>query len=213
MARVPRELAFVLEAEALKREPRAGWRRIGIPAPESVADHSWRLALMAMLYADLLRLDAGKAMRIALLHDLAEARTGDTLPGTRTAGQKHAREARALRAMLRPLPRGLRRRYLALWRDYEEGRSPEARLVAELDKLEMAAQGLAYERRGLARGRFDPFWGTARGAVRSPALAAQLAALEALRPHARPTARRASSSSGRGRRTSRKRYSRSSRTR
>ncbi|HEV8359378.1 MAG TPA: HD domain-containing protein, partial [Candidatus Thermoplasmatota archaeon] len=81
MARVPAELALVLEAEALKRTPRAGWKRVGIARPESVADHSWRLALMAMLYAEMLGLDAGKAARIAVLHDLAEARTGDAMPG------------------------------------------------------------------------------------------------------------------------------------
>lgn len=209
MARPCPELALVLEAEALKRTPRAGWRRIGVREPESVADHSWRLALMAMLYADLLGLDAGKAMRIALLHDLAEARIGDRLPGEWTAKRKHARESAALRAMLRPLPPRLRKRYLALWLDYERARSPEARLVAELDKLEMAAQGLAYEKAGRARGRFGPFWATAERAVASPALRQRLAALR----QARPTSRSASSSSGRGCRTSRKRYSRSPRTR
>jgi putative hydrolase of HD superfamily len=178
----PRELAFVLEAEALKRRPRRGWQRIGIERPESVADHSWRLAVMAMLYADLLGLDAARAMRIALLHDLPEARTGDSMPGEFTARHKHAREARALRSLLRPLPPNLRRRYYALWQDYELGRSAEARLVAELDKLEMVAQGLAYERRGQGRGRHDRFWATAGGAVESPALRARLETLRARRP-------------------------------
>jgi putative hydrolase of HD superfamily len=218
--RLPPELRLVLEAEALKRTPRAGWKRIGVARPESVADHSWRLALMAMLYADLLGLDAGRAARIALLHDLAEARIGDRMPGEWSAKQKHAREARALRGMLAPLPPGVRRRWLALWNDYEAGRSPEARLVAELDKLEMVAQGLAYERRGEARrADLDPFWGTAERAIASAAVRARLGALRGRRPHAggrgasKPTSRRASSNSGKGLRTSRKRYSRAPRTR
>lgn len=210
MPRAPAELAFVLEAEKLKLEPRRGWRRLGIKDCESVADHSWRLALMAMLYADLLGLDAGKAMRIALLHDLPEARTGDSMPGEWTSAQKHAREARALRALLKPLPPKLRRAWFTAWQDYEDGRSPEARLVAELDKLEMVAQGLAYERRGRARAQdFAGFWATAERAITSPAMRSRREALQAQRP----TARKASSTSGKGRLASRKRYSRSPRTR
>ena len=212
MPRRPAELALVLEAEALKRTVRAGWQRIGVRDPESVADHSWRLALMAMLYADLLGLDAAKAMRIALLHDLGEARIGDKMPGEWTAKQKHARERRALVAMLKPLPRQLQARYQQLWMDYETGTSPEAQLVAELDKLEMIAQGVAYERGGQARGRFEPFWRTADQAIASPFLRQRLEALAARRPQ-RPRSRKASSSSGKGLRTSRKRYSRAPRTR
>lgn len=208
------ELAFVLAAEALKREPRRGWARIGVRAPESVADHSWRLALLAMVYADLLGLDAGKAARIALLHDLPEARTGDTMPGEWSPRQKHARESRALRGLLRPLPARLRARYLAMWMDYEAGRSAEARLVGELDKLEMVAQALSYERaRGAPRGAFDRFWGTAERSVHSAALRERLAALRAMRPQGSPTARRASPSSRSGSRGRRKRYSRSPRAR
>jgi putative hydrolase of HD superfamily len=190
MARALSELALVLEAEALKREPRRGWRRIGIARGESVADHSWRLSLMAMLYAELLGLDAGRAARIALLHDLAEARIGDRMPGELTDKAKHAREERALRAMLKPLPPRVQRAWLALWRDYETGRSPEARLVAELDKLEMVAQAFAYERRRAARPRdFDGFWGTAERAVASPAMRARLDALRAARPRPAAAAR------------------------
>jgi 5'-deoxynucleotidase YfbR-like HD superfamily hydrolase len=210
MARAPHELSFLLEAESLKLEPRRGWQRIGVPRPESVADHSWRLALMAMLYADMLGLDTGKAARIALLHDLPEARTGDSMPGEWSARQKHVRERRALAAMLKPLPTRMQQRWLALWMEYEEGSSAEARLVAELDKVEMVAQGLAYERRGAAKAPdLDGFWATAERAVVSTEMRARLSALHAQRPRAR----RASSSSPRGRLGSRKRNSRSPRTR
>lgn len=209
MARRCPELALILEAEGLKTTVRAGWARVGVAAPESVADHSWRLALMAMLYAEQLGLDAGKAVRIALVHDLGEARIGDRMPGEWTPARKHAREAAALRGMLKALPPGQRKAWMALWLDYERGTSPEARLVAELDKLEMVAQGLAYERRKAApRRAFDPFWGTAERAIASPALQERLRALRAQRP----TARKASPTSGHGRRTSRKTYSRSPRT-
>ena len=189
MARpLPGDLRFVLEAEGLKRLPRAGWRRVGIRGGESVADHSWRLALMAMLYADLLGLDAGRAMRIALVHDLAEARVGDAMPGEWSAKQKHVREARALRAMLKPLPANLQRRYFALWMDYEQGRSREARLVAELDKLEMVAQARGYEG-SIPRPEMDRFWRTADRAIEHAGLRELFEDLRARRPRTRSTRR------------------------
>jgi len=176
MPRAP-EVAFLLEAGELKRVQRRGWKRVGVRAPESVADHSWRLALMAMLYADLEGLDAGRAARIALLHDLPEVRAGDAMPGEWTPAQKHAREARALRAMLKPLPPLLREEYEALWNEYEEGASPEARLVAELDKLEMAAQALRYEDARVSPRKLDGFWASAEAVVRAPRLRAALDAM------------------------------------
>lgn len=211
-ARRPPDLAFVLAAEALKHQPRAGWKRVGVKDGESVADHSWRLALMAMVYADLLGLDGGRAARIALLHDLPEARTGDFMPGQVTPYRKHALEERALRALLKPLPPALQKKYMVLWQDYELGGSPEAQLVEELDKLEMVAQAVAYERRGRSLGNMDGFWATADKLVRTPYLRERVEALRRMRPH-KPTKRSASSTSARGARASRKRYSRSPRTR
>src|SRR5690242_15589080 len=68
-------------AEALKRLPRTGWLHIGVQAPESVADHSYRIALLTLLVAaGEPALDLARALTIALVHDLPEAIAGDITP-------------------------------------------------------------------------------------------------------------------------------------
>jgi len=57
---------FFVRAGRLKSEPRRGWvLKLGMEDPESVADHSYRVALMAMVYCDARRLDTEKAMKIS----------------------------------------------------------------------------------------------------------------------------------------------------
>jgi putative hydrolase of HD superfamily len=85
----------------------------------------------------------------------------------------------------------MQRAYFALWMEYEEGRSPEARLVAELDKLEMAAQALTYEHDARATPRdFDGFWASAGRAVESPQIRERLRALERERGRSRTRRKR-----------------------
>lgn len=64
----------------LKKIKRAGWIRHCIPNPETVADHSFRTAFIAMILGDILKLDTAKLMRMALIHDIAEIVTGDITP-------------------------------------------------------------------------------------------------------------------------------------
>ncbi|MEM2082519.1 MAG: HD domain-containing protein, partial [Candidatus Bathyarchaeia archaeon] len=65
----------------MKRLGRAGWmRKLGMREPESVAEHAFRAAFLAMVLSDLRGLDSGRAMRMALLDDLPEVITGDLTP-------------------------------------------------------------------------------------------------------------------------------------
>src|SRR4029077_4261202 len=65
----------------LKKTPRKGWKdKIGIVHPESVADHSFSAAVMAMIFSDLQKLDTEKMLKMALLHDVSESITGDLTP-------------------------------------------------------------------------------------------------------------------------------------
>jgi 5'-deoxynucleotidase YfbR-like HD superfamily hydrolase len=75
-------LEFLRNAGDLKMIPRTGWVQAGIKEPESVADHSFRMTLLAMVLSDQMGLDTEKVVRMALIHDLAESRTGD-LPQAR----------------------------------------------------------------------------------------------------------------------------------
>ena len=68
---------FAYEAGQLKRSRRTGWWRAGIRDPESVAEHSWRTAVLAWVIAAAQGADPERAATIGVFHDLAEARTGD----------------------------------------------------------------------------------------------------------------------------------------
>jgi putative hydrolase of HD superfamily len=102
-------------------------------------------------------LDLGKALSMALLHDLAEVRLTD-LPTSAVqllpAGVKSEAEAQAIHDLLALLPSGSR--FEELWREFEDHSSPEGRLLRDADKLEMMFQCLFYERTG-SRG-LDGFW-------------------------------------------------------
>ena len=79
--------------------------------PESVADHSYRTALMAMVFSDIRGLDTEKAVKMALLHDLPEALVGDSIPGERTPAEKKRMESAAMRTLLSDLPPRVAKEY------------------------------------------------------------------------------------------------------
>jgi putative hydrolases of HD superfamily len=133
-------LNFLRQAEALKHTYRSAWTSSG--KPESVAAHTWRLALMALVLApnfheiDLLRL-----LKICVIHDLGEAINGDIPAIEQTDGSAKAiQEREDLLSLIDPLPEALRSELLALWEEYETASSPEARLAKGLDKLETILQ-------------------------------------------------------------------------
>ena len=145
------ELEDVVEvsmlAGKLKRLKRAGWvKKAKIEDCESVADHTFRVALMASLLAKRRGLDVGRATTMALLHDLPEAVIGDITPEEKF--DKRTMEDGAFRAASRTLKKDLKEWITGLWLDYRKGESEEARLVRDLDKLEMAIQALEYSREG-----------------------------------------------------------------
>jgi putative hydrolase of HD superfamily len=156
---------LLLEAATLKWVARTGWRMRGVPEAESVAEHSYGVALVALALADVLQaeagacpvLDLGRLLSMALLHDLAEVRLTD-LPASalRLLGGEAKREAEAsaLLPLLGPLPS--KGRLVALWNEFEDATSPEGRLVRDADKLEMMIQCLRYEQAG-CRG-LGEFW-------------------------------------------------------
>lgn len=159
-------LGFLLAAVRLKEVRRRGWfDKLGMSRPESVADHSYATAVLAMARSDEDGLDTAAALRMALLHDLAESETGDLVPGSVPREEKLRREDSAMARVLKSLPPRTSRMYAAAWREYRLGETREARLVREADKLEMAVQASEYARPGLD---VEPFLESARAAVRDP---------------------------------------------
>ena len=134
----------------LKLLPRTGWLQRGVARPESVAEHSFGVVTLALLVGDAQEgLDRGRLLAIALLHDMAETLLSDLPASARRligADAKHAAERRAIQELFAALPQAAE--YLALWDEYACASSPEARLIKGLDRVEMLAQALAYERAG-----------------------------------------------------------------
>jgi len=133
-------LRFLRAAERLKTVTRSGWTSAG--SPESVAEHTWRLALMAMvLYGRAPEVDLARLLKMCLVHDLGEAIGGDVpAPAQAAAPGKAARERADLLSLVAPLPDETRREIVALWDEYEAAESREARLAKGLDKLETILQ-------------------------------------------------------------------------
>ena len=108
----------------------------------TVAEHSWRLGLMALVIGTecKARVDINRAVSLALLHDLAEAKTGDIDAYDQPAGgkellkQKSASEESAMREMTDDLPFG--DWIYSMWREYEDQETVEAKFVKALDRIE-----------------------------------------------------------------------------
>jgi putative hydrolase of HD superfamily len=171
-------LRFFHLAGRLKDTPRAGWALRGIASPESVAEHSYRVALMALVLAPGAGapLDVSRCVALALVHDLAEALVGDITPYDGVSGdEKRRREEEAMRHLAELAGDD---RLLALWREYDAAESAEARFVKELDKLETVVQAAEYEQRGDAPAEaLDEFWENAGSRLTLPATRALLDAL------------------------------------
>ena len=133
-------LAFLRGAERLKTVKRSGWTSAG--EAESVAEHTWRLCLMAMVvYGQSTAIDLGRLLRMCLIHDLGEAIGGDVpAPAQRSGAPKADQERSDLLSLVSPLPDAARREIVELWDEYEAASSPEARLAKGLDKLETILQ-------------------------------------------------------------------------
>lgn len=137
-------------AAKLKREPRKGWQKIVEERVESVADHSFAVAMLALYEGERRGYDLEKILKLALIHDLEEAIVRDLTPKDKARrGQTQVRRDRekAIRELLSKLPAKSRTSYLKLWTDLGRRRSREARLVHQLDKVELAFQANEYGKR------------------------------------------------------------------
>ena len=141
-------LETLLELQVLDRVPRMGYVLRGVPEPESITEHSWHVAFLVWTLGQRIDgLDRLRALELALVHDLAEVRTGD-LPRVANRyfaeGAKEAAEREVLNELLGPFAD----RADALHAEYRAAETPEARLVKACDKLQLMLKVAAYERWG-----------------------------------------------------------------
>jgi len=157
----------------LKQLYRQGWLRRGIADQhcESVADHVFGTVMLATLLAAERDLDPTRVVLMALVHDLGEAHAGDLTPADDHPPElKHRLEAEGVRRLLGQLDAG--RTLTEIWEEYEQGETPEARFVRQVDKLEMALQAALYQRQG--HGDLTEFLDSAAGVIEDPELVALL---------------------------------------
>ncbi|MFH0836672.1 MAG: HD domain-containing protein [Candidatus Aenigmatarchaeota archaeon] len=138
-------LNFLMNIGKLKNEKRRGWVLRGIDHSESVADHSFRTAVMCMLLADE-DIDRDLVVKMALVHDMAESIVGDLTPDDIDSASKHVMENEAIIKIVSTLPNKKANEIMDLWLEYNKGETNEARFVKEIDLLELAIQALEYEK-------------------------------------------------------------------
>ncbi|KAL3535258.1 hypothetical protein ACH5RR_003719 [Cinchona calisaya] len=138
---------FLTLCHRLKTTKRTGWVKREVENPESIADHMYRMGVMALIAADLPGVNRDKCIKMAIVHDIAEAIVGDITPSDGISKlEKSRREGEALEHMCKLLGGGPRAKEIAdLWTEYEENTSLEAKVVKDFDKVEMILQALEYE--------------------------------------------------------------------
>ena len=139
---------YLFELGQLKRVRRSGWWCAGVDHPESVAEHSWRVAAIAWLLAELEGADAERACTLAVFHDSGETRINDQHRlGQRYAG-KDAGEGDVVRDQTVGLPAAIGEKLRGLWSEVKARESLEARIAKDADLLECLVQALEYRARG-----------------------------------------------------------------
>ncbi|MGC8538849.1 MAG: HD domain-containing protein [Candidatus Micrarchaeia archaeon] len=159
-------LSFFAFIEKLKSVDREGWKISGLKKFEHVGDHSYSVALLSYVFARIYKLDANKCMSMGLIHDIGEALTGDIATRLDERDQimssraKNALEDSATRKVLRSMPTSGRSYLLELWDEYHNGVTQEAKLVRQVDKLDMilTLKGYAHQ---MSSDRINEFFGTA----------------------------------------------------
>jgi len=127
-------LKFLSDIEKLKSTTRHSWTSTG--RHESVAEHSWRMAVMAMLMKDEFPdVEINKVIEMSLIHDFGEVFDGD-VPVFHKTEKDEANEKESVKRLVKPLSETLRNKITSLWNEFEACKTKEARLANALDKIE-----------------------------------------------------------------------------
>jgi len=162
---------FFKSAINLKKISRQGWiNKLNIDKSESVADHSFMMTVMSMVISDLTNQNSEKIMKMALLHDLAESKIGDLVPGQIDKEEKIRLENNAFMEIVDKLPNKIKTEYLQLWKEYQENISEESKIIHQIDKLEMSLQAKTYQKEGHPIEKLETFFNSAKNDISNPTL-------------------------------------------
>ena len=153
-------LNTLLHGNQLKRTARTGWVQRGVPNAENVAAHSFGVVFVALVLAQVIeeKVDLGRLLAIAALHDLPEALTTDIPtpawrylpPGIKTDVERGAMQEMVGETEFAPA-------FMALWEELHAAQTAEAKLVHDADKLEMFLQAMVYEKQ-TGNAQLEEFW-------------------------------------------------------
>ena len=160
-----RILELIQLAGLLKRTPRYGWLMAKVPLcdVESVAEHSYRVSLISMIIAEYMKkhgieVNSEKTMKMALIHDIAEAKLQDlNLLSIRYLGEetKLAAENKIIEELFGETSLS---ELKTLWNEFEQRKTLESKIVKSADLLDMLFQALFYEQMGVRSENLDEFW-------------------------------------------------------
>jgi len=177
-------LSILLTTIKAKQVVRTGWTMMDIPSPESVAEHSYQLCVMAMVLADQLGVDREKLIKMAIIHDLGEIFTGDivwvrgNIIDIEKRRKKEEIEALGIEKIFKDTSKAAE--YKAIFEEMVERKTREADIFWQIDKLEMAIQALDYELR--TKKDLTEFFVSVNLQLTSPTLRTIFAEVQAARP-------------------------------
>ncbi len=143
--------AFLFEMGHLKQLTRAGWLLLGIPQPETVAEHSFRAGLIGVVLAALEGADTGRTAALCLLHDAHETRIGD-VPSVGRAYVTTATPEAVTAHQTSAMPDGPAKILQDLTAEFEAAETLEAKVARDADKLETLIQAVEYQEQGFKTG-------------------------------------------------------------
>lgn len=157
---------FFEVTNVLKRLPRTGWVVKGIKDPESIAAHSFSTTLMALIIGmDRDDINLQKLLTMSILHDIGESKIGDLTPSSveLLGGDENKRELekKATKKLFGLLDKKKREKLFAIYEQYINNETEEAKLLHQIDKLEMLLQVVEYQRAGYPKENLNEFWSTA----------------------------------------------------
>lgn len=185
--RLRRQIEFIVEVDRLKTVLRQS-PLLSADRRENDAEHSWHLALMVLVLAEYADepVDTGKVLTLVVLHDLIEIYAGDTfLYDEAGRASQEEREKAAAERLFALLPTDQAEEFRALWDEFEDRRTPEARFAKTIDRLQPlllnfgnrggtwktpgVTDEVVLERQSVIRGGSASLWDYARTLVRTAA--------------------------------------------
>lgn len=137
-----KQVAFIKEIDKLKYIQRKT-KLFNSNRPENDAEHSWHLAMMAIILANQAneKVDILKVVKMVLIHDIVEIDAGDTfLYDTAKNHDNTEEELKAARRIFGLLPEAQAQELIAIWLEFEEGKTAEAKFAKSMDRFEPLLQ-------------------------------------------------------------------------